>query len=178
MSRAIPKIKTSELRYFPVVKHWKHLRPLYETKAAEFIWRRNMRDYAEQRALQHKYKHQHDESRIQWPIDYNSCDWMCGRIGRPPDFWRFVCHSACHWLVDLNLFAITLAFPFWKWRVVSGDKHSTVWNGELKIPILFDLNFTALEIPPKDAWKMSFGKVLKPGEFSRPFVLEKGYFKK
>lgn len=175
-----PRIKISRIKYVPIVQHWRRLRPLFQSSEAERIWRLNMRDYAQQRAVENKYKHIHRPSRIKTPSDYDSCDWRFGRRGRPPEFWKYVCHSACHWLVDLHLHVASMAFPKWQWRIVtSGGKpcHSTLWNGDIESPMLFDLNFLALEVTAKEAWQIaSKGRFLKPGEVLRPYVFEKGYF--
>lgn len=173
-----PRIKISRLKYFPIVKHWKRLRPLFRSATAEQFWRLNLRDHAEQRASQHKLKHKHNESRYRRPSDYDSCDWRFNRPGRKPEFWDYCCHSACHWLVDMNLWVAMRAFPEVPWRVVTHNKHSTIWNGDTENPVLFDLNFLALEVTAKDAWKLaSKGRFLKPGNVLRPYVFEKGYFR-
>lgn len=173
-----PKIAIRKIQYYPIAKHWRRLKPFFEYPESEQFWRLNMRDYYEQRMLKHQIPYQHDESKYSTPSDYDSCDWRWCRPGRHPQFWNYVCHSACHWLVDCNLFVATNALPQFQWRIVSSPKHSTVWNGDAKNPVLFDLNFLALEVSAKEAWEIaSVGHMKKPGKYLRPYVFYKGYFK-
>jgi hypothetical protein len=59
------------------------------------------------------------------------------------------------WLVDLHLHVAMTAVPQQPWRILSSDAHSTVWNGDTETPILFDLNFLALEISPEEALRLA-----------------------
>ena len=45
------------------------------------------------------------------PHQFETCDWACGHRGRTPEFWRYVKHAACHWLVNFNRRLATLAEP-------------------------------------------------------------------
>lgn len=105
----------------------------------------------------------------EFPADYETCDWLLGRRGRPPHYWAYVKHSACHWLVNFNLRLATLVAPKHRWRIVTSDEHSTVWNGVCgKHGLLFDLNFCALQVSPSKAWKLATtGKydLLLPGQY-------------
>ena len=38
-------------------------------------------------------------------------------------------HAACHWLVNFALELAQLVEPDRKWRIITSDKHSTVWDG-------------------------------------------------
>lgn len=120
-----------------------------------------------------------------WPREYDSCDWRCRieeprRRGPDPDFWDFVCHAACHWLVDLNLFVAGTAWPKVPWRIltVSTGKHnhSTVWNGSLEKPVLFDANYLALNIPASEALRtVWYGQELSVGEYLKGYLHQQGY---
>lgn len=172
-----PRIKISRIRYFPVATHWPKLKPLFESPEAERIWRLNLRDFTEQKAATHKFKYNHDPTRYQYPRDHDSCDWRCDHRGPEPRFWKYVCHSACHFLVDLNLHVAMKAFPTVPWRIITQRHHSTIWNGDYNRPVLFDLNFLALGVTAKEAWKIaSRGRFLKPGKPLRPYVFDKGHF--
>lgn len=181
-----PTIKISRIKYFPVAKHWRKLLPVYQSPEAEKIWRLNMRDYMDIRAFDREFKYVHNESRYRTPSDYDSCDWrFSNRRGRKPAFWDYVCHSACHWLVDVNLFVACKVFPQFQWRIITtnGNRikhtHSTIWNGDCENPMLFDLNFLALDVTAKEAWHIvRNGVFLRPGIPLRPYVFNKGYFKK
>jgi hypothetical protein len=83
------------------------------------------------------------------PRDFESCDWEWDRRGRHPEYWGFVKHSACHWVVNFNLKLAERAEPKTLWRIVSSRKHSTVWDGK---ETLFDMQFLALEVDPDEAW--------------------------
>jgi len=140
-----------------------------------------MRDFAEMRAADRDIVYIHNEHQYELPWHYDSCDWRFeirqGQRGRKPAFWDYTCHAACHWLVDLNLFAAMKAFPLWEWRIITHRKHSTVWNGDERDAFLFDLNFLALGVSSKEAWDLAIkGRILKPGKFLRPFVFAPGYF--
>jgi hypothetical protein len=41
--------------------------------------------------------------------DHESCDWYLEHRGRPPRYWAYVKHAACHWLVNFNLGLARLA---------------------------------------------------------------------
>lgn len=168
-----PKINKSKLSYFPIQKHWRKLGPLFKSKDSRTIWYPNLLEYMQQRSGENGFKYE-EKSYWKLPRDFDSCDWRFGRIGRHPAYWDFVCHSACHWLADMCLHIASTAYPAVPWRIVSSHKHSTVWNGSCDNPVLFDVNFLALEVSPKEAWNLAInGKVLKPGQRLRPWVLDK-----
>jgi len=105
------------------------------------------------------------------PFEFESCDWWLEHKGRKPAFWQYVKHSACHWLVNFNLELAQLVMPEEQWRIVTSDKHSTVWNGS---NLLFDFNFLALGISAEECFELanSGGKVLKSGKHRRCSFLE------
>lgn len=172
-----PRINISRLRYVDITKHWRKIKLHILTANSEGIWRSNMKDYAIQRAENYKYKIRFRHKDYKTPSDFDSCDWRyCGHVGRRPEYWQWVCHSACHFLVDLNLFVADQSFPKFKWRIVThdgrnpNDSHSTVWNGDCDSPLLFDMNFLALGVPAKDAWTTAIkGKALPPSDFLNPW---------
>lgn len=70
------------------------------------------------------------------------------------------------------LYVASTAYPDVPWRIVSSVKHSTVWNGDMKRPVLFDVNFLALGVSAKDALMLaSKGRALKPGRLLHPWNL-------
>ena len=95
------------------------------------------------------------------PAQVDSCDWRCDRRGRMPRFWDYASHSKCHWLVNFNLELAKRAVPRRPWRIRTSQKHSTVWDGE---ELLFDINFSALDVPPDECFTMSKGRILKIGK--------------
>ena len=75
------------------------------------------------------------------PRDFESCDWQCDRRGRHPEYWAYVKHSACHWLVSFNRHLAVKAEPKVPWRC-------------------------ALEVDPNEAWALARtkGRVLPIGK--------------
>src|ERR1700752_3272445 len=89
-----------------------------------------------------------------FPEDFESWDWRWshGRRGPCPRFWAYVKHSACHWIANFALQLAQLAEPGEKWRIVTSQKHSTVWDGQ---KTLFDFNLLALGVPVDEAWELA-----------------------
>jgi hypothetical protein len=145
------------MRYYPVVRNWgRKIRPhLSDPEVIEVL----VRDF-------NKFTFGH------WgrpflagmkPRDFESCDWPCDRRGRHPEYWAYVKHAACHWLVNHGLKLAERAEPKIPWRIVTSRAHSTVWSGE---DLLFDFNFLALEVDPNEAWALARtkGRVLPIGK--------------
>lgn len=100
-----------------------------------------------------------------FPDEYESCDWRLKHKAPYPRFWRYVKHSACHWIVNFTLKLAMLVEPNRNWRIISSDAHSTVWDGD---KTLFDFNFQALGISPQECYDSATGKGcehLEPGAF-------------
>lgn len=103
------------------------------------------------------------------PRDFESCDWDWEYKGRRPHYWQYVKHSACHWLVNFNLEVAKLAVPAEPWRIITSDKHSTVWNG---LDLLFDFNFLALGVEPDRCFELANKKELPIGKQKRCYMVE------
>ena len=92
------------------------------------------------------------------PAEVDSCDWrfLDGegnlRRGRAPAFWDYAVHGGCHWVVNFNLRLAELVEPKRPWRIVTTQKHSTVFDGS---ETLFDINFLALGVDPDEAWELA-----------------------
>lgn len=156
--------------YFPIQQRWRKLKPIFESSA--HIWRPNMDDFRRQRAETNGFKYTPNPARDVLPSWHDHCDWRCDRRGKHPAFWDYVCHSACHWVADMCLYVAQTAYPKVPWRVVSSQKHSTVWNGDMEHPVLFDTNFLALGVSAPDALRLaSRGRALKPGRWLHPWNL-------
>jgi hypothetical protein len=78
-----------------------------------------------------------------------------------PRFWQYVKHSACHWLVNFNLELAMQVEPNRMWRILTSEEHSTVWDGNIT---LFDMNFLALGVTPKEAFNIANEEHLPPGQ--------------
>lgn len=154
-------------KYFDIQKNWRKLGPIFRSEEARRIWKPCMDQFDMWRFEDNKRSGEwKPDQHGNLPSDYDSCDWRFMTAGRHPEFWDFVCHSACHWIVDLALFVAMKAYPDIPWRIVTSKRHSTVWNGDLKNPVMFDLNFLALKVKPSDAMEAAFtGSVRKHGAF-------------
>jgi hypothetical protein len=104
----------------------------------------------------------------QYPHDFENCDWWLDHRGPVPRYWQYVKHGACHWLVNFALRLAMLAVPGRKWRILTSDKHSTVWDGR---HTLFDLNYQAMGITAQECWQTATegGRELKPGQLRMVF---------
>lgn len=172
--KLVSRARISRTTYFQIQKYWRRLKPIFESKEARSIWWPNMLEYSEQRASQYGYRLNGRHLLNKLPRDFDSCDWRYNgdwRKGRQPAFWDYACHGACHWLVDLCLYVAQTAYPDIPWRIVSSSKHSTVWNGDIRNPVLFDVNFLAMGNSAKEALKTARrGRELKPGRILRWWV--------
>src|SRR6266853_144775 len=110
----------STVQYYDLKKNWpkvrKHLknRKVVETLVRDF----NKYTYG-------RWKHEFKEGMV--PFEFESCDWWVEYKGRRPAFWQYVKHAACHWLVNFNLELAKLVMPKEQWRIITSNKHSTVW---------------------------------------------------
>ncbi len=101
------------------------------------------------------------------PTDFETCDWQCEHRGRPPAFWAYTKHAACHWLVNFNLELAQLVEPQRPWRIVTSSEHSTTWDGN---DLLFDFNFSAMGVPPDECFELANKRQLKPGKRIRVYL--------
>jgi hypothetical protein len=150
------------MKYYNPTKNWKKLKPIMESSNAMSILNNDFNKFTMGRWNEHFPMNK-------FPRDFESCDWECdlGR-GRRPEYFKYVKHSACHWIVNFNLFVISKAEPNRDWRIVTSPKHSTVWDGKYTI---YDLNFLALGISCDEAFQLADeGEHLSIGE-----LLEVGY---
>jgi hypothetical protein len=98
----------------------------------------------------------------EFPRDYETCSWDSEHQGPEPRFWRYVTHGACHWLVNLELCLAQLTLPKWRWRIITSDEHSTVWD---RRDTLFEFNFQALRVLPNDCFEMAYFEERAVGEY-------------
>lgn len=160
--------------YVDIKANWRRLRPVFESDRARSIYEPCMREYGEVRAEERGQTYQHREGDI-LPRHYDSCDWRWCRDdrgrGRKPAYWDYACHSACHWVVDLALFVAQERCPSEHWRIITSQKHSTVWNGNVKKPLLFDINFSAIGVDASEALSLAAkGRELKVGKYLKAYL--------
>lgn len=163
-----------DYRYFDIGENWtKTIQPIFESKMIQTKLFQDFKKYANMKEayLNLKYKEQGSTETVSFtynrtnkPIDFDSCTWRCSRKGRPPIFDQYVCHSACHWIVNSLLLTARIAYPSEPWIIVTSDEHSTVWDQK---QTFFDMNFSALKAPPAKCAEFT---VLNP----ESIFLEKG----
>lgn len=148
--------------YFPIVRNWYRIKPLIENEVVQKVLVRDFNKYTYGR-WEKEFK------KGMMPHDFESCDWGCDRKGKKPEYWNYVKHAACHWLVNFNLRLAELVEPKIKWRIVTSQKHSTVWDGE---DMLFDFNFTAMRVDPNEAFALANKRQLKIGKEKIVYLLQ------
>jgi len=105
----------------------------------------------------------------QYPFDFESCDWWVEHRGRRPQFWMYVKHAACHWLVNFALELAQRVEPNRTWRIITSQKHSTVWDGK---GTLFDFNFLALGVTAAECFRLAHKKELAPGRHHKVYFAD------
>jgi hypothetical protein len=151
------------MRYYDLSRNWtkKIVPQLYDKELNDIL----VRDF-------NKYTYGRWRKRFthgQYPRDYETCFWEWDHRGREPRYWRYVKHAACHWLVNFNLRLAMLTQAKRAWRIITSDRHSTVWDGERT---LFDLNYTALGVPPQECFVFAYEEELLVGQYRKVFCPE------
>jgi hypothetical protein len=154
----LSKPRSDGMQYYDLQKHWtKKIKPHLSDKKLNDIL---VRDLNKLSSSQWGKPFVHG----MYPCAYGDSQWSHERRGRPPRYWKYVQYRACHWLVNFNLRLATLVEPDRPWRIVTSEKHSTVWDGDRT---LFEFNFLAFGIPAQKCFDLAFenGEVLPPGKF-------------
>lgn len=162
----------NKTRYFDLQKNWRKVGPVFKSESARNIWHPCIEEYMFFRAEENGYKYKPDPN-AECPAEYESCDWAYSepRKGPKPKYWDYARHAACHWLVDLALFVAMKCYPKTPWRILTHDDHSTVWNGSVEDPVLFDINYKAIGVSSFEAMKRaSAGRELKPGKYLKRYL--------
>ena len=139
-------------KYIDIEKHWPKIKPHAESETATYIWRRDLEKFYIEFMLfgpdldwdefdENWFNEVNRPFNPSTPADLDGCDWRCEEEREPPEFWEYVVHSNCHWLVNFNLYCAQKTFPKSQWRIITSNEHSCVWDGE---DTLFDMNFLAL----------------------------------
>lgn len=162
---------SKRMKYYPIQKRWHRIGPIYRSAEAKRIWYPEMIAYADSRGWGRRTVE--EETNVLpnlRPAHFDSCDWRFVQRGRPgpaPTYWEYVCHGACHWLVNLSLFVAQRAESARPWRIVQSDRHSTVWDGD---QTLWDANFLALDVDADEAWALAAerpeSEVFAPGRYT------------
>jgi hypothetical protein len=96
----------------------------------------------------------------QFPDEFENNDWRCDQRRPYPRYWRYVKHSACHWIANFALRLAQLAVPSRPWRILTSEGHTTVWDGA---QTLFDFNFQALRFSAEACFETAYDIELPPG---------------
>lgn len=152
------------MNYYPIQKRWRNIKPHIENKEVQRLLVRDFHKYIFGRWNKPFLKGMK-------PHDFENCDWWLDHRGRMPEYWNYVKHAACHWLVNFNLALARVVEPHKKWRIITSQKHSTVWDGE---ETLFDFNFLALQVDPNEAFELAMQdkKMLPEGKYKRVYFAE------
>jgi hypothetical protein len=158
--RPIPAaIDLEKFRYYDFRRHWtKRVIPHLGDKKLNAILVRDFNKYTSGTLSQKPFRHG------DLPYQFEDCEWDWDHRGLRPRYWAYVKHAACHFLVNFNLRLATLAEPKRPWRIITSNKHSSVWDG---CTILFDMNFSALGIPPAKGFLLAYDRELRPGKYRR-----------
>ena len=133
------------MEYYDIKTNWKRkIKPHLTNKVLNRILVRDFRQYMKLCNWNFEFKEG------MFPFEFESCDWFADKRGRPPEYWKFVKAGACHFLVRFNLKLAKLVDPNRKWRILTSDLHSTVWDGENTI---FEFNYYAFGIPADKAFE-------------------------
>ena len=147
-------LATRGMKYYDLTKNWQRVRPHLGDKKLNDILVRDFNKFTFGR-WNRRFAHG------QFPREFESCDWDIDHRGKQPAFWHYTKHAACHWLVNFTLRLATLVQPKKSWRIITSEKHSTVWDGD---QTLFDFNFQAFGIDPNECFERAFDKEHKPGK--------------
>lgn len=143
-------------RYYDPVKHWPKIRPHLANPVVQKVLIENF----------NKYTTSHLNRAFtagMYPQEFDGYDWTPDDIDWvAPEYTNYVCHSACHFLVNHGYELARHVEPNRPWRIVTSVAHSTVWDGR---NTLFDFNFLTFGIPAWKALAMAMsGRMLKPGQ--------------
>jgi hypothetical protein len=158
-----PMVAPEFMRYYDLRRHWtKKIKPHLADKTLNAILVRDFNKFTLGR-----YGERFEPGML--PSDFESCDWRLDRRRPWPRYWDYVKHAACHWVVNFALRLASLALPATPWRIVSSQRHSTVWDGDRT---LFDFNFQALGVSPQECWSLADqeGRHLAPGKFLKVYL--------
>jgi hypothetical protein len=167
-----PKV-WKKARYYDLKEKWSKVSKFFRSEEARNIWHPCIEEFMERRAEESGFPHT-PKPDARFPTEYESCDWRSSATGRQPAFWDYARHSACHWVADLALFVAKKVHPEVPWRLLYSQKHTTVPNGSVQDPVLFDINFQAMGVTASQALEIaSKGREFKPGVYLKPYLHRK-----
>ena len=129
--------------YFDIGAYWPSIKPVLETDEAQQLIRMELNSFIISRAMGHGLNRPrtveecYPNNRLILPVFVDSCDWRFepspdndfGNDVDLPEWFDYACHAACHWVANIAMYIVgTLQIPG-DWRIIEGDRHSTVWDG-------------------------------------------------
>lgn len=150
------------MRYYDLKRHWRKVAVQIDTPTVQRVLVRdfNKLTYGKWRkpfTLGSK------------PSEFENCDWRISRRGRPPAYWAYVKHGACHFLCNFWLVTAEQVLPDRPWRILTSNQHSTVWDGD---ETLFDFNFQAFNIDPDECFAMANDEELPVGKHRKTHMAQ------
>jgi hypothetical protein len=163
MLTVVPQPK--RMKYYDLKKNWRHVKRHLADKVLNDILVADFNKFTFG-----SWKQEFTSG--QFPSDFETMDWYSEHRGRRSAFWKYTKAGACHWLVNFNLRLAMLVMPTRPWRIITSDKHSTVWDSDKTI---FEFNFQALGIDPAECFSLAFEVIGSPGEYlAVPFACPVG----
>lgn len=150
------------MRYYDLKKNWPKVRRHLNDKELNDILVRDFNRFTYGR-WRKKFTYG------QFPRDFESCDWDWEIPGRRPAFWRYTKHAACHWIANFTLRLAMLVEPKQPWRIITSEKHTTVWNGK---GVIFDFNFQAFGISATHCFESAYEDECPPGAYRRCYLAQ------
>jgi hypothetical protein len=147
VDRAAVLAEATQFEYYDLVKNWSKIEPHLDDEELNAVLVRdfNIRELGcTGRPFTAGMTPQQLHEEIVQSEEYDP------REGDPQPHWKYVKHRACHWIVNFTLRLAKLVEPNREWRILSGDKHSTVWDGERT---LFEFNYFTFGITADECYK-------------------------
>nr|QBK92987.1 MAG: hypothetical protein LCPAC403_01210 [Pithovirus LCPAC403] len=156
------------INYIDARKLWKKTKYLYQSEEATDIWlpslckKLNLNPHGGwdkmdiEELQQNLINIRHDVEDVDGllPRHFDSVDWRYFERGSThPRYWDYVCHGACHFMVELYYWIIIQVLPEHDWQIIHSNSHSTVWNGK---DLIYDPAFQALHITAGECFNMAY----------------------
>lgn len=145
------------MKYYDIKKNWQKIKKHIHNKEVQKILSKDFNKF-----IWGSYRKRFEKGMV--PGQFCDYNWRCRQKTKCPEYFDWLCLGACFWLVNFNLKLAQLTEPTLEWRILSGEDHSTVWDGK---STLFDLNCFAMRAPAKQTFKKANGKELPVGELAK-----------
>jgi hypothetical protein len=143
----------SALQYYDLVTNWSKIEPHLGEEELNRILVRDFNIYSLARTGETftagMFPQQLHEEWLQRQKDLYDESWD-PREGDPQPHWKYVKGQSCHWIANFTLRLAMLVEPQREWRILSGDKHSTVWDGK---DTIFDFNYFTNGVPVDECFE-------------------------